>query len=203
MFERFRRSAQINSDNWRDPQHDLEAIRLATPQERSEIETFLIARGVVHFMDAEALALLDTPRARDALLSAFRRGKAEIRAAVVYLAPELIAHDERQKELLDRIATCDAYEGLSLTLTQIQLDHSPAVIDAMLRRMARDPGTAAVHFAAMLFLLCGITEEPFDWKFRPFFLRFNPGDEVDRRAAFEEICQRINQDVTRYEEFWK
>lgn len=202
MLERFRRSAEIGIDNWRDPQHDLDALRLATPEEKAAIERFLVTRGVNHFMDAEALALLDTPSARETLANAFRTGSPQIRAAVAHLAPDIVCKEERITELLNRIATCNAYQGLSLTLHQIQSDHPSAVIEAMLRRIVRDPGTVAVNFAALLFHLSGITDEPFDWSWRMFFLRFNPGDEVDRQAAFVHLCEQINQDASRYDDLW-
>jgi hypothetical protein len=64
----------------------------------------------------------------------------------------------------------------------------------MLRRIARDSGVAAVHFAALLLYLHGLASEPFDWEQRPFFLRFNSDDACDRRAAFVELCQKIGYD---------
>jgi len=191
MYERFRRAAEITADNWRDPQHDLEAIELATPADRRAIEQFMLVRGVRHFVDAEALALLDSPAAREVLREAFRSGTTEIRAAVAHVAPSLVDHEERLAELLTRIDHCDVYQGLNLTLGQIESLHPTEVIVAMLRRIARDPGVAAVHFAGMLLYLHGQAPSPFDWEQRPFLLRFNPGDEVDRRAAVVELCHRI------------
>ena len=35
-----------------------------------------------------------------------------------------------------------------------------------------------------------------------FSLRFKSGDDSDRRAAFLEVCQRIHQDPSHYDEFW-
>jgi len=119
MFDRFRRSAEITADTWRDPQHDLDAIRPATAEERAEIERFLIARGIRHFIDAEALAMLNTSSAREALLAAFREGNGDIRAAIAHLAPDLVGAEERVRELVQRVETCDVYQGLSLTLEQI------------------------------------------------------------------------------------
>lgn len=202
MVERFRRSASINADNWRDPEHDLEAIELANPEERAAIEQFLLSRGIQHYIDAEALALLGTPRAHECLKAAFRDGSAEIRAAVARVAPELATDQERTDELIARIAECDAYDGLDLTLTQIESCHPPGVIDAMLRRIVRDPGVAAVHFAGLLLYLHGGASEPFDWDHRPFLLRFNAGDEMDRKEAFAELCRRIGVDGTRYTVHW-
>lgn len=198
MYDRFVSAANINLNNWRDPEHDLEAIRLASHDERRAIEQFLLARGIRHFIDAEALALLNTPRARAALVEAFNNGSTEIRAAVAYLAPKLIDEQKQIDELVQRIGECDAYQGLSLTLSQIEGTHPPQVMHAMLERIARDPGGAAVHFAAMLFFLHKLADEPFDWNHRPFFLRFNPGNETDRREAFRDLCEKIGHDPQPY-----
>jgi hypothetical protein len=194
MYARFVRGASTGIDSWRDPEHDLEAIRLASEDDRRRIEQFLLARGIGCFIDAQALALLDSPRAREALLEAFRTGSTETRAAVAHLVPELIGEQHRIDELVQRIGECDAYEGLSLTLDQIADTHPPPVVHAMLERIACDPGVAATHFAAMLYFLHGLSGEPFDWSHRPFFLRFNPGDDADRREALRELCQRVGRD---------
>jgi hypothetical protein len=198
MYERFRRVAQINADNWRDPEHDLEAIRLGSDEDRKAIEVFMLNRGIRHPMDVEALALLDTPAANAALIQAYRQDRPEIRAAVARIAKGLIDEAEQLAELIQRIAECDAYNGLDPTLTQIEQTHPPEVIEAMLKRIATDPGVAAVHFAAMVCFLFGAAKEPFDWELRPFFLRFNPGDEVDRREAFVELCQKIGSESVQY-----
>ncbi|MBX3143291.1 MAG: hypothetical protein KF813_06025 [Trueperaceae bacterium] len=202
MYDRFVRAARIDADNWRDPAHDLDAIQLATSEERKDIERFLITRGVQHFIDAEALASLDTPRARQALIEAFRNGTTEIRAAVAHVAPDLIETDERLDELIQRIGECDAYNALGLTVAQIEETHPPVVIDAMLRRIASDPGAAAVHFAGLLLYLHGQADARFDWQQRPFLLRFNAGDDRDRREAFDDLCRRIGWDSASYASRW-
>jgi len=162
------------------------------------IERFLISRGIQHFIDAEALVLLDTPGAREALCDAFRTGATEIQAAIAYLAPQLFTEDVRAAELIRRIEQCDVYQGLSLTLTQIEDTHPPAVIHAMLRRIARDPGITAVHYAGLLLFLHNRASEPFDWGQRPFLLRFNPGNESDRHEAFVELCSMLGYEANNY-----
>lgn len=51
-----------------------------------------------------------------------------------------------------------------------------------------------MHFAALLLFVQGITDEPFDWSERPFFLRFHSTGE-QRRKVFRELCQRIGIDA--------
>jgi hypothetical protein len=114
----------------------------------------------------------------------------------------LVGADVRIDDLIRRIDECDAYNGLTLTLDEIETNHPAKVIDAMLKRIARDPGVAAVHFAALLLYLHKHAFEPFDWDQRPFLLRFNPGDETDRRDAFAELCSKIQQNPDDYDAHW-
>lgn len=198
-WERFLRAAQITADNWRDPQHDWDAIQQAAPAERLAIEQYLVARGAQHAIDIQALAMLGTPGADQALRDAFQSGSAEIRAAVVRFAPRTIEPAVMRLELLQRVAECDVYAGLSPTLEQIEGEYTSELQVAMLTRIARDPGVAAVHFAGLLLYLHGQAESPFDWDQRPFLLRFNPGDVADRRAALAELCRRIGARPEAYE----
>lgn len=202
MFDRFLAAARIDPDHWRDPAHDLEAIRLATPEERRAIEQFLIARGVKHYIDVEALALIDSPDAHRALLDAFKNGSTEVRAAVAQVAPNLIPENELFLELLQRVDECNVYEGLDITLQQIEAKHPPAIIEAMLHRIVRNPGVVAVHYTALLLYLHGQAKNAFDWEERPFFLRFNRGDDADRRQAFIELCDRLGRASAPYCEAW-
>lgn len=197
-WQRFLRAARITAENWRDPQHDWQAIQQASPGERLSIEQYLMARGVRHAIDVQALAMLGTPGADQALREAFQSGSAEIRAAVVRFAPQTIEPAAMRSELLQRVAECDAYAGLSLTLEQIEGEYTPQLQAAMLTRIARDPGVAAVHFAGLLLYLHGQAESTFDWEQRPFLLRFNPGDVADRRVALAELCDRIGASSETY-----
>ena len=202
MFDRFRAAAQIHAGNWRDPEHDLDAIRMATPEERKAIEQFLLSRGIQHFIDAEALALLNTPTAQQALLKAFHTGTTEVKAAVAQVAPDLIPNDEQLSELLQRVDQCDAYKGLDFTLQQIESMHPPPIIETMLQRIVRDPGVVAVHYAALLLYLHGKATSAFDWDLRLFLLRFNAGDDADRRQAFIELCDQLGCASAPYFEAW-
>jgi len=195
-WQRFLRAAEITADNWRDPQHDWAAIRLASPAERVAIEQYLVTRGVRHPVDAEALSMLGTPSADHALREAFRSGSAETRAAVARFAPQVIEVDAAQRELLRRIEECDVYHGLSMTLEQIEAQYSVELLPAMLRRIARDPGVTAVHFAGLLLYLHDQAPTAFDWEQRDFLLRFNPGDEEDRKGALSALCRRLGVSST-------
>jgi hypothetical protein len=50
----------------------------------------------------------------------------------------------------------------------------------------------------MLMYLHGKSDVPFDWALRPFYLRFNTPDRVQREAAFRELCEAIGIDASTY-----
>ena len=70
-LERFAASMAIGYDEWHDGiGYDLTALAEASQAERGAIESLLLPRAEQDWRDVEALAALDTPAARVALLRA-------------------------------------------------------------------------------------------------------------------------------------
>jgi HEAT repeat protein len=185
----------IDVEKWRDGiGYDLDALRESVGAEREAIEDLLLAHSPRDWRDVEALALLGTDAARDALMDALYDADPEVRLAVVRYAPDLVSAPERTESLVRAIRTAQAMEGLSQILDEAEEFHPPRVIDALLRGALEGDGTAAVHFAALLLYLHGQAEEPFDWAQRPFFLRFNTDDSKERLEPFLELCAKIGVD---------
>ncbi len=198
-LKRFMHSMELDYEKWREgTSYDLDAIDSATPEERSSIETTLVAHATRGWREIEALARLDTERARDAMREALRRGDAEVRAAVVRYAPELVDEDTRVSSLVRGLREGTFFHGLSEMLDQAATFHPPAVVDTLFSEALHGSGDKAVHLAALLFHIHGLTDQPFDWSHRPFFLRFNTDDRAERSAAFDELCQRVGVDAARY-----
>lgn len=198
-FDRFVDSMAIDYDKWREGiGYDLDALAAATPNERATIEQMLVPHATRGWRDVEALAALATDRAHDALRTALRDGGAEVRAAVVRHAPELVDEEARTDSLVRGLREASFFGGLSEMLDDAAEFHPPAVVDVLFREALQGPGDKAVHCAALLFHVHGLTEESFDWEHRPFFLRFNTDDRAARDAAFVELCQRVGVDPARY-----
>lgn len=189
----------IDYEKWHDGiGYDLDALRASQGGDRRAIETVLVARGARDWRDVEALAVLDSERARGVLRAALKGGNAEIRGAVLRYAPDLGSKDERTAALVSALETADFFGGLSAALDVATDDHPPPVIDALFRGALHRKGDVACHFAAMLMYLHGCTREPFDDDQRPFFLRFNTPDRAARRAVFLELGAKLRVDVGRY-----
>jgi hypothetical protein len=197
-LERFRKSMTIDYEKWHDGiGYDLDALNEATPEERDAITNMLISRDL-DWRDVEALASLDTPRAREALLAAASGGSSTAKMAVLSYAPELVNEDERTKLIVSALHSAVIYGGLSQALDEVESHHPPEVVDELLRGLLEREGDVAVHFAAMLFYIHGKADAPFDWEQRPFFLRFNTPVVADRRRVFRELCQVIGVNPMKY-----
>jgi hypothetical protein len=195
---RFEASMIMDYEKWREGiGYDLDALHAASPAERQRIESLLIAQDPVGWREVEALAALDTPRARRALVKAMKEGNAEVRMAVTRHAPQLVPDDTRLDSLLKALRTAEFYGGLSQALDEVEENHPPEVMDELLRGLLEREGGVAVHFAAMLFYLHGKATEPFDWAHRPFFLRFHTDDPGERLAVYQELCLILGIDPER------
>ena len=162
------------------------------------MESLLLERGTQDWRDVEALAALDTPKARAALRAALENPDHQIRAALARCAPELIGPQARIASLVAALEGADFYGGLTQTLDQVEAFHPPEVIDALFRGVLARDGEVAVHFAAMLMFLHGKAGDAFDWEQRPFYLTFHTTKRAEREAAFQQLCGKIGVDGSRY-----
>lgn len=195
-LSRFRESMEIGYEKWHDGiGYDLDIIRNATPEELAEIEQLLVNRPVNDWRDVEALAVIDSPRARVLLKRALRHGSHEVQTAVLNYAPDMASIDERTASLVAALEKADLYGGLSEALDLVEEFHPPEVIDALFKGVLKRDGEAAVNFAGMLMFLHGKAKEAFDWDQRPFFLQFNTANSDERRKYFRELCEKIGVDA--------
>jgi hypothetical protein len=198
-LQRFIQSMEMNYEKWHDGTgYDLDILKTATPQELTQIEDFLIARQVVDWRDVEALAVLDTQRARALLRKTLKGRNRELATAVTDYAPHLVSEQEQTRTLVAALKETDSYTGLVQALLQVEDFHPPEVVDALFRGVLTRNGEDAVHFAAMLMFLYGKADSAFDWSQRPFFLKFNTENHAEREAAFRELCEKLGVNGTRY-----
>lgn len=187
-------SREMNYERWREGTgYDLDALRQMTPAERKSVEISLL-HGLDNWRDVQALAALDTPRARTALLRLLREGTPVLRMAVLRHAPAVVAMAGEAvvvEALVAAIARADFFDGLTEALDEVARIHPPAVVEALWNGLAERPAPIAVHLAARLAFLAGLAAEPFDWSLRPFYLEFHTEDPAARAAAIEALRRRI------------
>ncbi|HAX43542.1 MAG TPA: hypothetical protein PLF84_13005 [Bryobacteraceae bacterium] len=195
-FDRFVRSMAVDFEKWHDGTgYDLAALAEAGPGERARIESLLLARGVRDWRDVEALAALNSPGARQALVKALQHGNAEIQAAVLRCAPDVASREERIAALVSALGSAEVFGGLTQALLEVEEFHPPEIVDALFRGVLERDGAVAGEFAAMLLYLHGHADSAYDLAQRPFLLRFQ---EEERVSLFVELCGRVGVDAGRY-----
>jgi hypothetical protein len=196
---RFERSMVITYEKWHDGiGYDIDALKAATPQERSLIQEMLLARGAQDWRDVEALAALDTPPALQVLRAAMTSSDAQIRLAVTRYAPHLVPEEQRIASLVKALRTGVVYGGLSEALDEVEDFHPKEIVDALFHGVLEREGEVAVLLAAMLMYVHGKASMGFDWDQRPFFLRFHTENKAERNAAFLELCEKIGVEASNY-----
>jgi hypothetical protein len=196
---RFLASMQMNYDKWHDGEsYDLATLRALPKPQRDVAESILISRSPPDWRDIEALAQLDSERARKAVIAALQNKDPAVRRVAMQYAGDQLSNAKRERLLIKALKTAKPYGGLTEALEEAEKFHPPKVIDALLKTTLTGEGASAVHFAALLFYLHGKAKEAFDWAHRPFYLRFNTTDKTQREAAFRELCQTLGVDPNRY-----
>jgi hypothetical protein len=187
-FQRFLDSMVIGYMQWHDGDgYDLEALAALSPEERGSAETVLITHLATNagWRDVEALAALGTPGAMSAVKAATKHGNAEVSNHALEIMAGT-APEQAGAELEDDIVRAVEHGALDLA----QGHPTPRVKRALLDCARLADSTTRVNAAALLMYLCGKAEEPFDWNQRPFFLRFQTGDNQELRAAWMELRER-------------
>ncbi|MCW3984200.1 MAG: HEAT repeat domain-containing protein [Candidatus Bathyarchaeota archaeon] len=198
-LERFKKSMVLDFDKWHDGiGYDLDAIRSASPTEREAIEQMLISHSPRDWRDIEALAELNTERARQAIKEAISDPNPDVRVAVTRYAPDLVTDRERTRSIVDGLQNAELFGGLSQVLDDVAEYHPQEVKEALITGLLKRKGDVAVLFAAMLFYIFGKADEPFDMAQRPFFLRFNTEDRAEREAVFRELCEKLGIKAEKY-----
>jgi hypothetical protein len=190
-YERFQKSTKIGYDEWHDGTgYDLDAFAEMTAEEKDHVTEQLRAKGSLDWRDMEVLQLHGDRESFDKLRDVLATGSIDERAHALRLLIEMgrmpgNVPDVQLAHVLDDI---DGIAGMTTALL-IASQHAGAMSNAALLRGVRDRRGVAVNFAGMVCYLAGVTNEEFDWKLRPLFLRLGEGTpESDRNAAFAELC---------------
>jgi hypothetical protein len=191
-YQRFIDSMKIDYEKWHDGiGYDLDAIDEMTEDERKDLTTLL--KGRDDWRDVEALARIQSPAADDSLVEQLQSSKIDQRLAAMEELHAKGKLPDIDRHLAKALPHAVTYGGLTRALLLAEQHPTDRVKQALLW-CARHHKENAVHCAAMLYYLAGISKEPFDWNHRPFFLRFVETDEKARIEAFEELCRAIKVD---------
>ena len=198
-LQSFEASMKIGFEEWHDGiGYNIAVIRLASKVELDAIEKILINHSPRDWRDIEALAEINTNCAREIIKEAIKDSNPFVRIAVIRFAPDLITDNERTQSIIHALQNVEIFNGFSNVLDEVERYHPKEVKEALINGLLNRTGDVAVHFAAMLFYLFGKAKEPFDWKQRPFFLRFNTEDRKERVEVFRELCKKLKISPEKY-----
>ncbi|MBN2259714.1 MAG: HEAT repeat domain-containing protein [Clostridiales bacterium] len=198
-LQRFVASMKIGFEEWHDGiGYDIAAIRIASQFELESIEQILINHSPRDWRDIEALAEIHTKFACETIKKAIKDPNPVVRVAVARFAPELITDKERTQSIVNALKNVEIFNGFSQVLAEVERYHPEEVKEALIKGLLNREGDVAVHFAAMLFYLFGAAKESFDWKQRPFFLRFKTEDKKERVKVFRKLCQKLKINPEKY-----
>ena len=189
LVNSFLESMVMNYERWHDGiGYDLTVFDAASPEERKQIEELLVTRPVNDWRDVEALATLDSPRARDKLRRTFETADLPQKIDLIAHATSLFTDDERTEVLVTALRDISQSPTLTQVMLEVQDFHPQPVIDALLAGVRSRDGATAGSFAMMLLFIHGKATSPYDFSVRPFTLRFQTDD---RETMYCELCERI------------
>ena len=198
-LERFIASMVPNFDMWHDGTgYDLTLLDLMSQEERDRAEDALVRHSPRDWRDIEALARIDSPRARREIETALTSTDNHVRREAMRHVGEHAQPADRERLLIRSLENDVVYGGLTQAIDEAATFHPPTVVDALFRGALSRDGDIAVHFAALLLFIHGKATEPFDWNHRPFFLRFHTTDRAQRETVFRELCESVAVDPAKY-----
>ena len=175
----------------------LDALEEMSQEELAQIESYLIEeRRVSDWRDVEALAQIATPKAIDAIHDAANsKCRTTCLAAAEYLLSQGLMKDI-SRQIVGVLRNGEFGDGLAEAQRLAAQYPTQSVRDALFEGALYGKEGRGVHFAALLFFLYGKTEKEFDWKYRPFFLKFWTEKPEERLALFKKLCNDIDVDYS-------
>ena len=131
-LKHFEESMKIDYEKWHDGVgYDLEALKEASPEQRETIEQILIRHIPRDWRDIEALAQIDTIRARETIKNALKDPNTDVQIAVTRFAPHIITDSERSQVLIMAIRKAEIFGGLPQALDEIEGYHPEEIKEAL------------------------------------------------------------------------
>ena len=188
--DRFKASMAIDYAKWREGVgYDLESMREMSQVDLNEVEALLIERlkRDGDWRDVEALAAIDTETAKVAVLAARKHQLTNVRNYAVRLG------SVTESDVVRAIETAKSMDGLDAALRMAENCNSALVRKALLDMARNGDSTVRVHTVAMLYFLMGKAKEAFEWKHRPYFLKFGVEDNQALRDAWNPLRAELDE----------
>jgi hypothetical protein len=195
--QRFIASLGLTMDQWREGEgFDLSALQGLSNPEAACVLDLLNERlegSTGGWRDVEAMAALDIPPARMALLRLSDHPSAEVRLRAARLLDAKDPKGATEREIVRLLDDPETDIGAAALIDRAEEYSTPAVRAALLRCALDGAPHLRVHAAALALFFGGGAEEPFDWNHRPMFLQFGEESRAARLAAMEKLTALMHQ----------
>lgn len=190
--QRFLDSMALDLDRWREGDgYDLAALDGLSRAERTHVLQVLLEHldgPAADWRDVDAVAALGTRAAKAALQRLADHPNGEVRLRAARRRDEMRGASRAEREVLRLLAHPDDDTSIDQLLSMAEEHPTPKVREALVAcAMGDGPPELRVNAAALALYLAGVAAEPFDWEYRPLFLKFGEADRSVRQAALAEL----------------
>jgi len=198
-FETFQSSMHLSYSQMHDGDgYDLGSLAKIDVQEYPKASTLLgdrLQSSSADWRDVEALAVLaglGDQDARAKLRAAVDHPDNKIRLRVTRELAQLGEDVDSEKPIIEALAHGRMDSAFSNAIDTAPEHNTERVRQAVLNcALEGAEPEARVNAAALALFLAGLTDDPFDWDHRPFFLRFGSDDPKEVAAAHADLLGQI------------
>jgi hypothetical protein len=193
-YEAFVASMNIGMDEWRDGiGFDINSLQKVLDSERDALVRILAERLETNpdWREIEALGVIGTPAAKEAIRRAVEHGNRETRLYAVEQLAKMDEPENLERVIIETLRMTTLGSGLSKAIDMAEKHPGPRIQDALLDLALNGNEDQRIHCAALALYLGGKAKEAFDWNHRPFFLKFGDDDRKVQIEAYTELCERL------------
>lgn len=195
-LKKFAESMKIGYMEWHDGVgYDLESLKQISGDELKQVESVLISMIERDWRDVEALAEIDSEEALLALKSTINSKNLEVRVRAVEKLTQKGALNKTEVEMfLVKTIPAVPFNCQEFILQLASQYPTPAVKRTLLWCTLYGNDDIRHYAAALIYHLYGITTSSFDVNYRTFFFRFRDKNLLNRKLAYDELCDKIQVD---------
>jgi len=195
-YQKFTASMVPKPERAGDP-YDIATIKRMPGREQEKLVDLLTQRGQVTWRDVEALAIINSPKARAAVDAA---SQDYLSIDTRLAAAEVMNREGRLPDMDTFLAReirqlSDPAIGLQRAL-EIARRHPSETVKQALLWASYNTTECAPHCASLLLTLTATAKEPFDEKVKLMLQKLGLHNSYfDRKAAFDELCELVKMEL--------
>jgi hypothetical protein len=188
LLQQFADSMNIDYEKWHDGVgYEVNLLSQMSQSELESVEELLLSRGIHDWRDLEALHVLGSDRAWNAVLAARTGASPELRLYAMKYGPPPTESD-LEFQILEDLTSPDR---MGRAIDSAVDCPTPAIKERLIEVARTADAPYGYSAAAMLFEIAGIIDSHWDLSYRDFFLRFSSPPGSARDIAAQELRAKI------------